>query len=446
LPLTPERSTPGSPLKEAPYIVPGDPLRKAIASTAYIPLPLRLADPQSGPLVAEPTASDIGSLFGSSRTVLEIVGPGGAGKTTLARQIGNWVLHGGRPGGFPGHAMLPVWIDEDLDPKEKPLDKVVKDKLRALLPDEKLEDEILGAMLRKQRLLIIVDRLSERSAATQQYIESIYRSTRVEALLITTRREIRPEYSAPVLLYPQPLDEGNLLRFMTSLVAEDIEPQEPQTQPDAESKEAGVSATLSSLDSQLALGTRLKALFESTAGTDGNKPPIIPLPVRLFVEDAKRLIRLNRSLDELPSSIPEVYFNYLEQVNPREAHVPNFMTHEEMLKAAMALAKLALAGDFVPKEFFRDEAVNMLRGLGWSGPEKTDPIRRLIDNGVLMEKSLLVFRRLRFVLDPVAENLAAAAYVRACRADPACLNELREKSAGARGFRAALELFATVPF
>jgi photosystem II stability/assembly factor-like uncharacterized protein len=417
----------------------GDPLLQEIASTPYIPLPLRQGDAQSGPEIPEPSASDVGALLSSARTVLEIVGPGGAGKTTLARQVGRWALRAGLPGGFSGHAMMPVWIDEDLDPTTNALAKVVKEKLAAILPEEDLDDEFLRAMLRKQRILVILDRLSERSAATQQYVQRIYRSVRAEALVITTRTVLHPEGSVPQLLYPQPLDESNLLRFMTNLVKEGTD--RAAGPPDYGGP--AVAAPLSSMDDQLALGHRLRDLFQATSAASGNQAPIVPLPVRLFVEDGKRLIREGRPLDQLPLSIPEVYFRYLEQVNPNQPQVPNFMTNPEMRKAAMLLAKLALGGDFIPKEFFRDDAMGVLKENGWAEPQKLDPVQRLIDNFILREKTAAGFSRLRFELDPIAENLAAAHYVRTCGRDAECLKKLKNEAAKAPGFLAAVELFGS---
>ena len=76
---------------------------------------------------------------------------------------------------------------------------------------------------KKQRILVIVDRLSERSAATQAHIVGMYRSAFAsEALVITTRVPIRPNGAAPVFLYPQPLNAGNLLRFMLALIEDSV--------------------------------------------------------------------------------------------------------------------------------------------------------------------------------------------------------------------------------
>jgi hypothetical protein len=407
----------------------GDSVQRAIESTSYIPLPLRLADPESGEVISAPSASAIAALFSVERTVIEVIGPGGAGKTMLARQFGRWALRGGRPGGFPGHAMIPVWIDEDLSEKDNPLAGVVRGKLAALLPEEKLDDAFLEALLKKQKLLIVLDRLSERSVATQQYIGRIYRSVRAEALLITARTHVPVQGAALVILYPQPLNQDNLLHFMTSLLS-----------PGANGTKDAVAPDAVSIDDQLALGKKLAALYRTASRADGSQAPILPLPVRLFVEEAKRIIREGRSLDGLPLSVPEVYSRYLEQVNPEEPSLPDFMTHPEMLRAALILAKLALAGDFIPKEFHPHEAAVRLKEAGWADAQKLDPVRRLLNNGILIEKGPLVSRRLRFVLDPIADSLAAVAYLREYGNDPALVDKLRADAARAPGFLAAIDL------
>jgi photosystem II stability/assembly factor-like uncharacterized protein len=410
------------------------------APNLYVPLPIRIGSPNSGEMIQEPDASRIGSLFSSERAVVEIVGAGGAGKTTLARQIGRWSLESGRPGGFPGHPMAPVWIDEELDSADHTLIKTVKGKLAAILPDEEIEGDILNALLRKQRIVVIVDRLSERSAATQAHVTGIYTSTRVEALVITTRTQLRPVGSDPISLYPQPLNASNLVKFMLALIEDWVQHRHAPGQGGKEPEGALAEVPFSSPEDQLALGQRLAQLFRSAEAGDEKATAILPLPVRLFVQEAIRLLNTGRSLDELPVSLPDVYLRYLERVNPEDPMAKNFMTNEDSLRAGMVLAKVALGDDFIPKEFFKDDARDALKQDGWTDQTKTDPIQRMFDNGILLEKTVVGHRRLRFVLDPVAENLAASAYVRQCKGDVQCLDELTRKASVSLGFQSAVKL------
>ena len=106
--------------------------------------------------------------------------------------------------------------------------------------------------------------------------------------------------------------------------------------------------------------------------TETSYGKIIPLPVRLFVEEAVRLLYLGQSLDELPVSLPGVYMRYLERVNPKDPTGTNFMTDEEFLRAAMVLAKLALGENYVPKEFFKDDAREALKSNAWTDQTKVE--------------------------------------------------------------------------
>jgi photosystem II stability/assembly factor-like uncharacterized protein len=392
--------------------------QRTIEATPYVPLPLSIGDPSAGTLISQPTSDDISKLFSEKRTVIQVIGAGGAGKTTLARQCGLWALMGGRPGGIRGHAMLPVWIDDDMAADQKPLKPliaVVQDKLATLLPEAKMDDLLLRALLKKQRMLPIIDRLSERSAATQEYVGKIYSSTRAEALLITTRRAIAVEGVTPIRVFPQPLNERTLLYFMQVLLQSGGANDKPEP-------------TNVSLDKQVKLDEKLSALYRNSVRADGN---LLPLPVRLFVEEAKGIIAASGSLDSLPQSIPDVYSRYLERVNPDNPSVPNFMSHAEMLRAAKILAKLALGDDLIPKEFYAEEAAAELKRQGWADSQKVDPIQRLVDNGVLISKGELL-RRLKFVLDPIA----AAAHLQEARHDPARLRSLRDNAKQAMGFLA----------
>jgi photosystem II stability/assembly factor-like uncharacterized protein len=394
---------------------------------SYVPLPVRLQSAVTDDLRQAPTAEWASNLFNSRRTTIEIAGPGGAGKTTLARQLGQWALDGGGPEGLKLHAMLPVWVDEELGEKNTLLD-IIKRKLIAWFPEEEIETELIQALLKKQRILVIVDRLSERSVDTQQYVSNIHGGLRVNALIVTTRQELKFEAGPPVVLYPQALDSKSLLHFMTSILAED-----------AQQSPSGGAHAFDTIERQLDLGHRLAALIQVPGGKD-KEIPILPLTVRIFVDEAVRLIRDGLPLDELPRSLPEAYFRSLEKVNPKTPGAKNAMTDEAMLSAAKLIGELATGSNFIPKEFSMKAARESLRAVGWIDPEKLDPVQRLIDNGVLVESKRGGFYALRFEVDPIAEFLSAAAWAERCGTCVLDWQEIKKKSANAPGFQIALRL------
>ena len=144
---------------------------------------------------------------------------------------------------------------------------------------------------------------------------------------------------------------------------------------------------------------------------------MVPLPVRLFVEQAVRLIQDNKSLSDLPVSLPDIYFRHLRQINPSDSSTENFLGVDRMIRVAKILAKLAIAKDYVPKGFLRSEAVAKLEMAGEPVNMSVDPIIRLQMNGVLLEKVGGIDIHLRFALDPIAEFLAAALFAEDCGAD-----------------------------
>jgi photosystem II stability/assembly factor-like uncharacterized protein len=411
-----------------------EPLDPAVSSSQpiFVPLPLRIGNPMSGSLVEQPDAAALRKLVKPPRATLQIVGPGGAGKTTLARQVGEWAYQYGPSTGLSDHPILPVWIDEELDPKENSLPAVVKGKLLAALPGEDIEDELFFALLRKQRLLVFMDRVSERSAATQRYIEKIYRSVQVGCLILTSRTPLAIDGVQSIFIYPQALNSATLLNFMTGLLGFLLADT-------ADKGQMGLRP-LSSIEEQLKLGGRLAALMRLQTGDDQRDVPLLPLPVRLFVEEAVRLVREAKGLDDLPISLPEVYFRHLRRVNPDDPSVQHFLDGDRMLKVAKLLAKVAIGRDFIPREFRKEEATAALKSVGEVVSVSCDPTVRLRMNGVLVEKSGGLGTQLRFALDQIAEFLAAAQYAEECAADAEKWKALLSQTESAHGFHMALVL------
>jgi hypothetical protein len=364
---------------------------------AYVPLPLRIDDAVTGRLIEMPDAGKLAPLLGKKRTVLEVIGPGGAGKTSLAVAVGRWALEGPVTRLLAEHVMLPVLVSEETEEPAR-LWEVIRGKLAALL-EEELEGEFFEALLQKKRVLVIVDGLSERLEKTRNAVRTIHSSRPVNAIIVTTRTPLRFAAGIQVPLYPQVLGSSTILHFMISLL---------QVAPN--------HLAFPTTSDQLELGSKLAQIIRP-----GNQElPVRPLLVKLFIEQA-----VKSGVSGLPNSIPDIYFEYLRGVNPQGAGVLNGMKHDDMLKAATALARVSLANDFVPKEFSRAAALGLLADQGWKDPTKLDPIQRLIDNGVLAQKNMGTDTLLRFLLDPIGEMLAAESFAKECGNDPTRWASLR---------------------
>jgi hypothetical protein len=331
----------------------------------YVPLPIRIGNPVSGTWVEKPGTENIRNLVKQPRSTMQIIGPGGAGKSSLARQMGAWAFENGSSMGLSDHSMLPVWVDEELDAEKNPLPAVVKGRLAAALADEEIEDELYLALLKKQRLLVFIDRLSERSAATQRHIKTIYRSVRIGCLVLTSRTLLTIDGAQSVFLYPQPLNSATLLSFMTSLLyvllADGNDDGQASSQP------------FSSIQEQLKLGQRLAGLIRLQTEKGEQDVPLVPLPVRLFIEQAVRLLREGKQVDDLPLSLPDVYFRHLRQVNPEDPSAQHFLDGDRMLKVAKLLGKVAVGKDYIPKEFFRNDALAELKAASETVTASCDP-------------------------------------------------------------------------
>jgi photosystem II stability/assembly factor-like uncharacterized protein len=438
----------------------------------YAALPLRIEDVSSR-LLTSPSASDLESLFQGRRNVVQIIGPGGAGKTTLAKHIGDLALAGGRAGAFK-ECRLPIWIDEDITD----LRDIIRRKIKTWYDSgEGIEDRLLDALLENGLLLIMIDRLSERSGTTREYVRTLYGTVHCNALVLTARERIDLEVPDQQFIFPQPLNSSTLLDFMISLIkyyfgagtegsnvneavqsqssvsselgqvggqeAESAKPIFGTSAPDLlASSNIEAVRPFASMQSQLELGKRLCELIavKTKSETPVQEIPVLPLPVVLFVAEAVGLARRGRDLVELSKSLPDVYSNYLRRINPKNPGTKDFMKDDDILLAAKLLAKLALKDDYFSKEFTKDKGDDALEKVVLKLEPRADPLRRLEANGVLLSRRLGATTFLRFSLDPVAEFLAAEAYIDDFGGESDDLLKLSQEAISAQGFYEAVLL------
>ena len=352
----------------------------------YVALPIRVDDPEAGRLIEKPEPANLREAFSRRRSVVAIVGGGGTGKSTLSCAIARWAMSNDPGERLRPHRMLPVFVLED----SINLLQSVENALRAMLPGCDLPPDLLAALLEQQRLLVIVDALSERSEATQQHIETLYQMVNpFNALLVTTRRAPDMGLVERTLFYPEPLVGKRLVPFIMDYL-------------DRRKQDAAFDDVQA-----IELSGRVLALVNS----DARLTTATPLLAFLFVESAVERVRRGQSLDGLPNDVPEVFRDYVRRVNPEAGPIGKTVAQDLMQQAAGILAMCSLGEFRVPSDFERPTAIARLaeRGLLEAAEHLLD---QAIANGLVEQRDVAGVKLLRFALDPAAEYLGALDRIR----------------------------------
>ena len=274
-----------------------------------------------------------------NRGAVAVCGPGGAGKTTLAVQVARWACAADRAERVLPHAAIPVWVETETTN----LATEVRAELMRMLDDKDMDEDIVLAMLKNKRILVVVDGLSERSAETRQHVVGIYGTAPINALVLTSRLE--PEMHAVSIMRPHLAETANVLAFINGYA------NGLAWQSSAGHRELGDRE-------QLAIAERTLAIAEQR----GNKVPMTALLISLFVKNAIEQARRDGKFDlgKLVKSVPELIISYLERVNPQGEGTPNRVANEMMIPAVRALSRAALEPDFLPGELRAEHAEDVI--------------------------------------------------------------------------------------
>jgi hypothetical protein len=348
----------------------------------YVELPVRVNERQDGPMIERPSAEAFRDYFAQKRTVIAVVGGGGSGKSTLACALARWAMADDMKERLAKHRMLPVLIAEDTTD----LVKSVTRNLRRMLGDEELPDDLVYGLLAKQRLLVIVDALSEREPATQQHIEQVFgEQVPLNAIVITSRTEPKLGAIDRSTVYPVRLDAAHVVPFIIGYL-----------------DRMEHSETLKDGRVQLRIGERILALAEA----GGHRTPVTPLLVTLFVHGAVDRAAQGGSFDDMPDAVPEVFVDYLRRLNSEGAQATTPVSEELFIQAAQILASVSLGSNLVPQDFLQQDAVEVL-AKGEMTEQAQTLIDRLVASGLIERRPRGGRPLLRFSLDPAAEYLAA---------------------------------------
>ena len=347
----------------------------------YVPLPVITRDG----LNEKPDEKILGEIFNTKRSIIQIIGPGGSGKTSLAIEIGKWIIASTRNKKSGWVPRLPILLETDTTDLLKEITRM----LRSWKNDYAIHEDFVKMLLQNQRLVIIVDSLSEKPVAIQEYFKTLHGDTPANALIITARQRVNLQAGDSTYLYPTPLNSNNLLYFITSYL------NDVGNHPLQQSRE------------QLAFAEKIVSIIEG----NNNMPRVTPVLVKLIIEIALKKEGTDERdfqtvLDEMPDSIPDVYYQYLVHVNPMLQTAANYLPKQELLKIAELLGRLSLGDNFLPQDFLEEAARKEISRMYPNLPG--DPVQRFIDNGILTRRESLATSYLRFNIDTLAEYLGAS--------------------------------------
>ncbi|HII4382567.1 TPA: hypothetical protein ACY4P7_004686, partial [Vibrio parahaemolyticus] len=387
---------------------------EVVKSLRYYPLPLRRV--VTNERLKCPTPNDFQSDCSAKRTLIQIIGAGGSGKSSFAAQFAKWSLNQE----LLSHTTIPIWLDQDIDN----LSDLLIQHVRRVTGDDSLPELFIKALYERKRLLVVFDRLSEKKIETQEAVKHIPGYLRY--LLITSRTEQKFSLSEMTTLETVPLKSENLMGFVNDILQENLEE----------------GSALTGFKIQLDLAQSLA----NAMTLRGKELPVTPLLVNLFVTKAiENAMTTESALTHLPQNIPEVYFEHLRSVNPESADAKNYLPQEAMIEITKLAARITLGDDFVPKRVNIIELREKLSKARIAMIEAgTDPIARLLDNQVLEQRLVGGSTQVGFTLDPVAEYVAAFSYGEECGSDPVrwnnLIHEVLQQGVNASGFFEALKV------
>ena len=339
----------------------------------HIPMPVVVDNKD----ILELTGKDLQRNFAEQRECVLIYGEGGSGKTSLACQIAHWAMSNIPEERLFKHQMLPILLEEELNFKVAEGKQVFLEAIRGSLRDlvdaeDALSEELLEQLLRKRRLLIIVDRFSEMSEATRNLIHPELPDFPVNALVVTSRCHEKLGGVNKTIIEPMRIEGNRLSDFMGAYL-----------------KYQGKRNLFE--DQEFFEGcSRLSAMV--------GKGEITIMLAKLYA-DQMIAVKTNETLDNLPDNIPKMMLDYLSRLNSIvENKLDNLVVHRD----AKVIAWECIKQTYQPGMAQRNV---VLAQLGRDEPEAR--LKYLENRLGIIQTIKPEENQIRFYLDPLAEYLAS---------------------------------------
>ena len=329
-----------------------------------------------GSIITELTGKYLKPTFEKRIGCLLIWGEGGSGKTSLACQVAKWAMAEEQGLRISKHYMLPVLIEEELDSNVPDVADSLTDAIRRqlqILCDESvpISEELLDHLLRKQRLLVIIDHFSEMSTATQAKVQPGATHFSSNALIVTSRLNEELKGVPKTVIKPLRIAGNRLSSFMENYLTQ----------------------------------CKKRDLFTDEQFFDGcgklskmvGDREVTVLLAKLYAEQMI-LVREGKS-GELPNTIPDLMIHYLNEINRgvSEGKLEDSIVHRD----ASTIAWECLRENYRPTPA---RITDISAALG--GNDTTSRLKYLEDRLRLIQTIQPVKDRIRFLLDPLSEYLA----------------------------------------
>jgi hypothetical protein len=291
------------------------------------------------------------------------------------------------------HSMLPILIENELDQTvdngQDLLIETIRRRLQMLLDVPKSPSkELVVSLLRYKRLLIVIDRLSELGDTTRKHIRLENPDFPINALLVTSRIEEKLGGYTPIKISPLRVTGNRLSSFMEAYL---VKTKKRQLFVDSEFFDAC---------------KRLSAMV--------GERQITVLLAKLYAEQI--VARKESDQTEAESeSIPDVFLNYINILN--RSIESDRRDDRSVQDDAKLVAWQCLKDSLQPSATDISETLERLGG-------DTAEVRLtyLADKLRVIQLIRPGLHRIRFLLDPLAEYLAAIWLVEHCAQDSVSRN------------------------
>jgi photosystem II stability/assembly factor-like uncharacterized protein len=367
--------------------------REVLGVRFYVPMPVQVRGQNKHTNFTRPSSRDIRALVRDQRVVIEIIGDGGYGKTTLGTEICLWSMAEKEDerlfGDVPSLAIL---IRDHFDD----LDAVVSSRVRTLLDDEDWGDRSIGVVrkaLRTHRIIVLIDGLSELERKVQSTTVRAIITSSASFTIITGRYAFDEVFEDPsihlAIIKPDGVNSVNANYFVSQYSSEYM------AKP--------VTARF-----EVAVTNQVLEIMEARFGQYDVPALFVVLLIEGTVSEQVEVS------SHLPMSIPQIVQTFVRSLH-RSKDSP--MGPDMFANIAGQIAVACLGRTLIPMDTLHDEAILLVER---AVPHlyAADLVQKMINSGLLISRVTAIGSTVRFRLDPVAEYLAAGVAVARARADP----------------------------